>query len=341
MTNLGVSLATDVTRAVGLARRAEAAGFDEVWATEFVHRSATIAMGAFTAATSTVGVGSAIAYAFGRSPVVLASETRDLQLLSGGRVILGLGSAQPNRMRDWLGVDPRAPAERMLELVKLLRRLWSEPAVTFEGRFYRVRVEPVGPAAAPPAMTIPVYLAAVNLRMIAVAGRVGDGIVCHPLVSQRILESHVLPTLSAAAHAVGRPVPKIAQMPIVVIDDDIDMARRIAAAQIAFYAQHATYRFVFEHHGHSSIGEALRNAATQNDWSTMIDSVPDDIIDELAAVGSAAEVREKLAVLVPDADHVILHSPSVLASEPVGAGLPSRSYSTNLDAIIDTFGHNN
>lgn len=340
MTNLGVSLATDVTAAVALARRVEAAGFDEVWATEFVHRSATIPMAAFTTATSTVGVGSAIAYAFGRSPVVLASEARDLQMLSGGRIILGLGSAQPNRMRDWLGVDPGAPANRMAELVDLLRRLWSDPAVTFDGQFYRVRVEPVGPAAAPPAMTIPVYLAAVNQRMIAVAGRVADGVVCHPLVSRRILETHVLPTLSNAAQAAGRPVPRIAQMPIVVIDDDIDMARRVAAAQIAFYAQHATYRFVFEHHGHPRLGEALRNAATQHDWSTMIDSVPDDIIDELAAVGSAAEVREQLEVLIPDADHVILHSPSVLASEPAGAGLPSRSYSTNLDAIIDTFGDN-
>lgn len=338
MVRLGVSLASDVTAAVEFATRVESAGFDDVWATEFVHRSATTAMAAFATTTSRVGVGSAIAYAFGRSPVVWASEARDLQLLSGGRLVLGLGSAQPRRMRDWLGVDPAAPAERMAELIQLLRLLWSEPAVSFEGRFYRVRVEPVGPGAAPPPVSIPIYLAAMNERMLGTAGRSADGIICHPLVSRRLLEDHVLPALSQAAAAAGRPTPRLALMPIVVVHDDADIARRIAAAQIAFYAQHATYSFVFEIHGHAGAGAALRDAAARGDWATMISSVPDDLIDELAAAGPAGAVKEMLGGLVADADHAILHSPSVLASQPAGAGLPANAYLDNLDAIIDAFG---
>src|SRR5919108_1885834 len=102
---MGVSLV--VTGGSGLgdivesARIAEDAGFDSVWATEFYDRSATVALAAMAQATTAIELGSAIAYAFGRTPLVLAVEARDLDELSGGRLIFGLGTGTRRMQRDW------------------------------------------------------------------------------------------------------------------------------------------------------------------------------------------------------------------------------------------------
>lgn len=118
------------------ARLAEAAGFESVWATEFYDRSATVALAAMAQATAEIELGSAIAYGFGRTPVVLAAEARDLDELSGGRLTLGLGTGTKRMQRDWHGLDGERPAARMEELVPLLRRLWRlhEGPVEHEGR---------------------------------------------------------------------------------------------------------------------------------------------------------------------------------------------------------------
>src|SRR3954463_2024291 len=91
------------------ARLAEHAGFESVWATEFYDRSATVALAAMAQATSEIELGSAIAYAFGRTPVVLAAEARDIDELSGGRLTLGLGTGTKRMQTDWHGLDGEHP----------------------------------------------------------------------------------------------------------------------------------------------------------------------------------------------------------------------------------------
>jgi hypothetical protein len=91
------------------ARLAQDAGFASVWATEFYDRSATVGLAAMAQATSTIELGSAIAYAFGRTPLVLAAEARDLDELSGGRLALGLGTGTRRMQQDWHGLDGEHP----------------------------------------------------------------------------------------------------------------------------------------------------------------------------------------------------------------------------------------
>ena len=96
-------------------------------------------------------VGTAIAYGVGRSPLTLAAEARDLDELSDGRFVLGLGNGTRRMISDWHGQDPEAPAVRMEELVPLLRRLWRlhEEPIDHDGRFYRLHMQADGrPAAA-------------------------------------------------------------------------------------------------------------------------------------------------------------------------------------------------
>src|SRR5437763_3119229 len=183
------------------ARLAERAGFESVWATEFVDRSATVALGAMAQATSTIQLGSAIAYAFGRTPLVLAVEARDLDELSGGRITLGLGTGTRRMQQDWHGLDGEHPAGRMEELLPLLHRLWRlhEGAIDHDGRFYRLHVQPTAPPRAPLREGIPVYMAGVNARMIEAAGAVADGLVGHPLFTPEHVRQGGRPALARGA----------------------------------------------------------------------------------------------------------------------------------------------
>src|ERR671914_2288754 len=179
------------------ARLAEAAGFESVWATEFYDRSATVTLAAMAQATSRVELGSAIAYAFGRSPLVLAAEARDIDELCGGRLTLGLGTGTRRMQKDWHGLDGEHPAGRMEELVPLLRRLWRlhEGPIDHEGRFYRVNVQPTAPPREPHRLDLPIYMAGVNERMIEGAGKVADGLVGHPLFTPEYVGQVVRPAL--------------------------------------------------------------------------------------------------------------------------------------------------
>src|SRR5947209_16437594 len=147
--------------AAAAAQAAERAGLDSVWATEFYDRSATIGLAAMAQATQTIALGSAIMYAFGRTPLVLAAEARDLDELCGGRLTLGLGTGTRRMQQDWHGLDGEHPASRMEELVPLVRRLWRlhEGAIEHDGRFYRLHVRPTAPPRAPLREGIPVYMA--------------------------------------------------------------------------------------------------------------------------------------------------------------------------------------
>ena len=140
-------------------------------------------LAAMAQATSRIELGSAIAYAFGRTPLVLAAEARDLDELSGGRLTLGLGTGTRRMQQDWHGLDGEHPASRMEELVPLLRRLWRlhEGPIDHEGRFYRLKVQPTAPPREPYRLDTPIYMAGVNARMVEAAGAVADGLIGHPL----------------------------------------------------------------------------------------------------------------------------------------------------------------
>ena len=122
MSELGIVLSlASIDETVTAARQAEEAGFESVWTTEFPDHSATVGLAAVALATERVTLGTAIAYAFGRTPLVLAAEARDLDALSDRRLILGLGTGTKRMQRDWHGLDGDHPAPRMEELVPLLR----------------------------------------------------------------------------------------------------------------------------------------------------------------------------------------------------------------------------
>jgi alkanesulfonate monooxygenase SsuD/methylene tetrahydromethanopterin reductase-like flavin-dependent oxidoreductase (luciferase family) len=109
----------DVTDAASTAAAAERLGYHAAWSPEFYTRSAIVSLAAMAQVTSTARIGSSIAYAVGRTPLVLATEARSLDELSHGRLIYGLGTGTTKMMAGWHGVDPSGPASRMEELIPL------------------------------------------------------------------------------------------------------------------------------------------------------------------------------------------------------------------------------
>lgn len=335
MTTRGITVLAGGLKATQEAtRRAEAAGFDAAWSGEFLNRSAIVSVAAMAAATTRIGVGSAIAYAVGRSPLVLANDARFLDEMSDGRLTLGLGTGTRRMMEGWHGVkDPDGPATRMEELVPLLRRLWRlhEGPVRHEGRFYSVDITPTADIQPPLRPRIPIYTAGVNARMIEVAGRVSDGLICHPTLTDRYLADVARPALARGAEKTGRSMADVKLKGVVIcsIADDTATARREAAAQIAFYVAPKAYGPVMEASGFAAEAAAVQAAFRAGDHQAMVDAVSDKMLEQMAVAGTVDEVRDALPALESRYDHAALYSPSfTLAPERVAE---------NTEAIIETF----
>jgi probable F420-dependent oxidoreductase len=298
-----------------VAAAADAAGFDAAWTSEFNDRSAIVALAAMAQNTDRCRVGSAIAYAVGRSPLILANDARGLDELSEGRLVLGLGTGTKGMQIGWHGVaDPESPAVRLEELIPLLRRIWRlhEGPVKHEGRFYSMNLTATADVLPPVRERIPIFTAGVNQRMIETAGRVSDGLVCHPTFSSRYVHEVVRPAVAKGAERTGRDPAsvEIVGMLLCSVHDDEELARREVAAQIAFYCAPKAYAPMLEASGFAAEAQRIRAAFVDRDREAMIAAVTDEMLDAIAVAGTPDRVRAGIARREADFDHVSLYSPS-------------------------------
>jgi probable F420-dependent oxidoreductase len=315
MTTYGITVMRGrIPEIAAVAAAAERSGYDIVWSPEFYTRSTVVTLTQMAATTHTVRVGSSIAYAVGRSPLTIATEARSLDEVSDGRLILGLGTGTKRMMYDWHGTDPTSPANRMEELIPLLRRLWRlhEGPVVHEGRFYRVDVRPTAEVDPPVRNDIPIYTAGVNDRMVQVAGRVADGILGHPLFSVDYIDEFIRPAIAVGAARADRDPAAVAVcgLAITAVSPDEEQARRDAAAQLAFYSAPKAYAPVLERQGFGAAATAIRDAFAAGDHDAMVAAVPDAMIDAFAVAGTPAQVREQLRRFDKVVDHLIIYPPS-------------------------------
>lgn len=315
MPSFGISLlAGGVGDVAQTSVKAEAAGYDTAWTAEFYNRTATITLAAMAERTGQIRIGSGIAYAVGRSPLILAAEARDIDELSGGRLVLGLGTGTKRMMESWHGADPASPALRIEELVPLLRRIWRlhEGPVKHEGRFYSLDLKATAEMAPPLRAEIPVFTAGVNPRMIETAGRVANGFLGHPLFTRSYVEQVVRPQIAKGAAKRERDAAaiEIAGVVICSVDQDEEAARRNAAAQLAFYAAPKTYEYALEVSGFAPEGAAIRAAFAAGDYEAMVAAVSDQMIDEMCLAGTVEQVSAGLSRYAGVLDHMMIYPPS-------------------------------
>jgi len=316
MSTIGIcSFTPALATTIEVARAADEAGLDSTWTGEFNDRSAIVALAEMAHHTSNCRIGSAIAYAVGRSPLILANEARGLDEISGGRLVLGIGTGTKGMQKGWHGErDPDSPASRLEELVPLLRRIWKlhEGPIRHEGRFYSMNLTATAEVLPPTRERIPVFTAGVNARMIETAGRVSDGLVCHPTFSSRYVHEVVRPAIAAGAERTGRDpgAVEILGMLMCSVHDDEEVARREVAAQIAFYAAPKAYAPMMEKSGFAGEAEQIRKAFAEGDHDGMIDAVSDAMLDAIGVAGTLEQVQAGIARRADDFDHVALYSPS-------------------------------
>jgi probable F420-dependent oxidoreductase len=315
--DLGIALGGDLRQIGGLAREAEDAGYESIWVAETA-RSAYVQAAVVAGATSTAVVGTDIALAFPRSPAITAMVARDLDELSGGRFVLGLGTQVKRINERRFSVPFEHPAPKIAEVVEVVRAVlgtFEGHPIDHRGRFYTVTMPPF-PGAGPAPGPVPIYLAAVNVGMAETAGRVADGVLGHPMTSPMYVKDVIRPAVERGAAEAGRS-PRdvsITSGAIVQISDDRAMARREAAIQVGFYATTRTYRPVLALHGFDDRVEPLRRAFVAGDYLQMAEiALP--MVDTLAIAGSAEECRERLAAFEGVADRIILGGAWIGAAE--------------------------
>jgi probable F420-dependent oxidoreductase len=284
-------------RVSATARRAEAAGFDGIWVTE-VANDPFLTMAVGLEATTRLEMGTAIALAFVRSPMVTAMSSWELQRASGGRFRLGIGPQVKAHNERRFSVPFEKPAAKLAEQVEALRAIWAAFAgkapLDFHGEFYRFDLlteffNP-GPIDPPPP---PVYLAAVNPYSFRMAGEVADGVHVHPLHTVRYLTEVARPALAEGLARSGRaPDDFDVSAQVMVICGDGDERRRMedyVRTQISFYGSTRTYRAPMQLSGYGALNAELHRLMAAGDRDALVAAVPDELLDEFAVRGDTWE----------------------------------------------------
>jgi len=184
---IGLAVAGNLQDVAALASRAEAAGIESVWLAE-LDRSAFVQAAVAISATSRIGVGTAVALAFPRSPTVTAMTAWDLDEMSGDRFLMGLGPQVKRVMEARFSVRVEKPAPQMREYVQAVRTVWAanrgEPVV-HAGEVYRITMPTFHGPLRPERRDTPILIAAVGPVMSRVCGEVANGLLGHPLAPLR------------------------------------------------------------------------------------------------------------------------------------------------------------
>jgi probable F420-dependent oxidoreductase len=290
-------LGEDAAELAAFARAAEDAGLARLWAPE-LHRSSAIPLAVAAAATRRIEIATGIALAFTRSPMVLALEALDLDQLSGGRLVLGLGAGVRRLNTSWHAGPYDPPVTRMREMVAAVRELVDALAsgrdARAPGALYDVEVHGLRRALPAPRTVIPVWLAAVLPGMTRLAGEIADGFLDHPVTSPGWLRERLLPALRRGAERAGRETPEVAGALICsASDEDPDGARIAAAGTVGFYATVRTYEEMFAEHGFAARLPAIRRAFMAGEGDRLVEAVGPEMTEAFSAAGTSEQVRAR------------------------------------------------
>ncbi len=292
-----------------LARVAEAAsaleqqGYDGGWTAETSH-DPFLPLLLAAEHTSRLELGTNIAVAFARNPMIVANIGWDLQAYSQGRFILGLGTQIQPHIEKRFSMPWSHPARRMREFVAALQAIWSAwkdgSKLRFEGEFYTHKI--MTPMFTPEPQPHPaprVFLAAVGEAMTEMCGEVADGHLGHPMVSKRYLEEVTMPALQRGMQRCGRDRNDFevsAEVMVATGQNDAELAAAVTATrkQIAFYGSTPAYRRVLEVHGWGDLHDELNRLSKLGEWDAMGSLIDDDMLGAFAVAGPVDTIAAAL-----------------------------------------------
>jgi len=284
----------DLPSVATLARNAEATGYDGLWTAEAGH-DPYLACALAATATERVSIGTNIAVAFPRSPLVHAQIAWDLQAASRGRFILGLGTQVKGHNERRYSTAWLPPGPRLREMIQLIRHIWdvwqngTRPG--FAGKFYQFSL--MTPFFAPGPIEwprIPIYIAGVNPFICRLAGELCDGFLVHPFHSIKYLQDVVFPNAEHGLAKSGRTRADLVFSTTAFVvtgrtRDELERNKGAVRQQIAFYASTRTYIGVLEAHGWGETCLRLNEKAAKGDWTGMASLITDEMLDVYAVQG--------------------------------------------------------
>jgi probable F420-dependent oxidoreductase len=297
----------DLHRPAEIFTELEGDGFDGAFTYETRH-DPFLPLAAAAGATQRIRLGTALAIAFARNPLLVATVARDLQAMSGGRFVLGLGTQIRPHIERRYSMPWSRPADRMREFVNTVRAIWDTwdglGPLDVQGEFYTHTLMPPafaqGPADEP---RPPIWIGAVGPRLTAVAAEVGDGILVHPFATRASLTELTLPAVEEGLARCGRERSSFQIVVVVMIatgrtGPELDAAVRAVRSQIAFYGSTPAYAPILERSGWGDLHPQLLALSRQGRWDDMTALIPDEVLESIAVVGRrdavAAQIKAKV-----------------------------------------------
>ncbi len=319
------TLGFDPAGVVAQAEEAESVGYDGIWSAEVSH-DPFLPLVLAAEHTERLQVGTGIAVAFARNPMTLAVTANDLQTMTRGRFLLGLGSQIKPHIEKRYSMPWSHPAPRMRELILAVRAIWASWAeggrLAFRGEYYRhTLMTPMFDPGPNRYGNPPVFLAAVGPRMTEVAGEVADGLLAHAFTTERYLREVTVPALERGLAVGGRRRADVQisypGMVVTGLDEEACAASADATRkQLAFYGSTPAYRPVLELHGWGDLQTELNTLSKRGAWDDMALLIDDEMLDTFAVVGPldtiASRVRARYEGIV---DRFNVYAPAGIGAD--------------------------
>jgi F420-dependent oxidoreductase-like protein len=240
--NPSPTAANAVDDVISQSRRAFEIGVRHVWFSQQVSHDAISVAGLVGAAVPGLGVGTFVVPINPRHPLIVATLAQTAQAAAHGNFSLGLGLGAKAIEAQMFGTTWSNPVGRLREHLQMLRSIFDTGTLDFHGTELAATVKdwPVSLAGGTP---IPIYVAAMGPKALRVTGELADGTLPY-LAGPRTLEEFIVPTITEAAAAAGRPAPRILAAVPVVASDDVDAARTLASEELTFYETIPSYATV-------------------------------------------------------------------------------------------------
>ena len=290
-----------------VAQEAEALGYDSVWAAEAYGSDTATVLAWIAGQTSTIKLGSAIFQMPGRTPAMTAMTAATIDQLSGGRMLLGLGTSGPQVAEGWHGQRFARQLLRTREYVDVVRMALARERVEYHGETIELPL-PDGPGKAlklmisPVQERIPIYLAAIGPKHPALAGEIADGWLPAFFSPEHVAELRAL--LEEGAARAGRSLEgfDIAPSINVFIDDDIELARNVMRPALALYIggmgsrEQNFYNKLAQRYGFEAAAKEVQDLYLEGKKAEACAAIPDELVDTVSLCGPADRVRERIAV---------------------------------------------
>jgi probable F420-dependent oxidoreductase len=285
----------------------EAAGVEGVWAPQIFGAPFTV-LAAAAAVTKRIKLGTGIALAFTRSPLETACSAIDLDHISDGRAVLGLGSSAESQIEGSFGMAYGKPLKHMREIVSQVRAVIENghtgELTRLEGDYTTLDLSHFRLIRPARRQKIPIYLPAVFEKACQQAGEIADGLLGHPLWTASWLRDKVGPNLKQGLDKAGRQRSdvNVNLMIFTVINDNRADAIADARSNIAFYTQSPQYLRYFAEIGFGAEALAIQAAFARQDYGAMAKACPDEMVCAITVLGSADDVRSQVAERAAFAD---------------------------------------